>query len=180
MMRRFLSGLIAVGDLSLIAQGQSSITVGPNVAVTASTSLRHLEVQIGAHPNEPNQLIACSMIEGLTTMDSEVSISTNGGLSWKLGQTIRHSMDPVCGYGPDGVAYFGALTGPPGSELASSSSNWEIKTGRWYFTLYRSMNLGRTWEAGKTFWSGDRPWLLSDVTRIPQGRLYLAFQSRVN
>src|ERR1051325_710598 len=180
-MRRLLPGLIMVGALFLVARGQSSITVGPNVQVNPTTSLRHLEVQIGAHPSDPKQLIACSMIDNLTTMDSEASISTDGGRSWKLSHTIRRSVDPVCGYGREGAAYFGALTGPPDLKLfLDGSTQGEVEKSRSYFTLYQSTNGGRTWQAGEPFWSGDRPWLLSDPTHIPRGRLYLAFQSRVN
>src|SRR5690348_2452381 len=98
--------LLIAAVLPSVAAPQSPMTVGRNVQVsTDARTHAHAEVQFSAHPTDPKQLMACSIVDlhrlGQAGMHTSVYTSTDGGQTWKLGQTIDLSADPVCRYGPD-------------------------------------------------------------------------------
>lgn len=169
------------------AEAPPKISVGANVRVSQGAEARqHWEVLAAAHPTDPNQLMACTMVDphrlGQRGMHSSVYMSADGGKNWTFGRSIEYSGDPVCKYDPDGIPYFGALTsGPPGMPADEDPADFaNPMPDPWNFALYRSLDKGRAWEQKQPFWSGDRPWLLFDTTSGPaRGRLYVAYQSRV-
>ena len=170
----------------LAQQQRTLIRVGPEVQVSlAAADHEYDEVQIASHPTETNQLIACTVVDrhrimlgGTRTM---VFSSNDGGESWAPGPSFQSSLDPVCAYGPDGSAYFGALTmNPPGLNRVNDSPWLNWGEGKFYFALYRSTDGSRTWHPSRSFWAGDRPWLIFDTNNGPsRGRLYLTYQSSV-
>jgi hypothetical protein len=86
-----------------------------------------------------------------------------------LGPQIPESGDPVCGFGPDGTVYFGAIGDSPSLDPAID----------WHFKLFRSTDGGKSWEQKSDIVTGDRPWLAFDATNGPnRGRIYLTYQSR--
>ena len=126
---------------SRAASPPGSIHVGPNVLVSADDrQLAHEEVQIGANATDPNQLVACSMVDSAKLshrkMHTVSYVSNDGGKVWKMGPRIPESGDPVCDYGPDGSIYFGAIGDSPRLDPAID----------WHFQLFRSTDRGRTWE----------------------------------
>lgn len=150
------------------------IQVGPNTLVSRDDQqLHHEEVQVGTSPTDASQLVACSMVEGAKLSQRKLHtvsyISNDGGKVWKMGPQIPESGDPVCGYGPDGAVYFGAIGDSPSEDPAID----------WHFKLFRSTDRGKTWEQKSNIVTGDRPWLAFDSTKGPnRGWLYLAYQSR--
>jgi hypothetical protein len=116
---------------------------------------------------------ACGKVEC-----TRASTSHDGGQTWKLGQTIERSADPVCKYGPDGTAYFGGLNGThAGVDTGPDEAPWDVNKDHFWFTLYRSQDRGQTWQLRKSFWSGDREWFAFDEKQ--PSRIFLAYQSRV-
>jgi len=152
----------------------ASVQVGPNALVSRDDqSFHHEEVQIGASPTDAGELVACSMVEGAKLSQRKLHtvsyVSHDGGKTWKMGPQIPESGDPVCGYGPDGSVYFGAIVDSPREDPAID----------WHFKLFRSTDKGRTWEQKSDIVTGDRPWLAFDSTNGPnRGWLYLTYQSR--
>ena len=150
------------------------IQVGPNTLVSREDQqLAHEEVQVGTSPTDANQLVACSMVESAKLSQRKMHtvsyISNDGGKSWKMGPKIPESGDPVCGYGPDGAVYFGAIGDSPSLDPAID----------WHFKLFRSTDRGKTWDQKSDIVTGDRPWLAFDSTKGPnRGWLYLTYQSR--
>lgn len=152
----------------------SRIQVGPNTLVSRDDQqLHHEEVQVGTSPTDASQLVACSMVEGAKLAQRKLHtvsyISNDGGKVWRMGPQIPESGDPVCGYGPDGTVYFGAIGDSPSEDPAID----------WHFKLFRSTDRGKSWEQKSDIVTGDRPWLAFDSTKGPnRGWLYLAYQSR--
>jgi len=168
-------GAAAVVLLASAAAGATAprIDVGKNVLVSADDkALSHEEVQIGTHPTDAKKLVACSMVDtsrlSQKKMHTSSYVSLDGGESWKMGPNIPESGDPVCGFGPDGTAYFGAIGDSPTLDPAID----------WHFKLFRSDD-GVRWEQKSDIVTGDRPWLAFDATKGPgHGWLYLTYQSR--
>src|SRR5262249_27169957 len=112
--------ILLLGAFPIVAQGLSvgnripTINVGPNVLVsTGDASAWHMEVLIDAHPSDPNKLVACSIADtgrgGVRDqMYSVPYLSNDRGKTWAAGEKFINGGDPVCGYGPDGAAYFSA------------------------------------------------------------------------
>src|SRR5687768_8981877 len=95
------------------APGRPGITVGPNVRVsTDNPTDLHLEYLVGAHPADPNRMLACSMIWhtdiGLTT--SAVYATEDRGRRWRMTREDttagEQAWDPACTFGPGGTAFF--------------------------------------------------------------------------
>jgi hypothetical protein len=151
-----------------------TITVGPNVEVSRGDDAEsHDEVLIAAHPSDPNELLACSMVDpsrlGERKMHTAAYFSDDGGKTWALGPRIPESGDPVCEFSPEGAAYFGAIGDSPDRDPAID----------WHLKLYRSNDQGKTWEQRSDFVAGDRPWMAFDTTGgANRGWMYVAFQSR--
>jgi len=150
------------------------INIGPNIEVSqADGTTSHDEVLIAAHPLDPNQLVACSMVNynrlAERKMHTAVYSSTDGGKTWTLGPQIPESGDPICAFGPDGAAYFGAIGDSPSLDPAID----------WHLKLYRSTDHFKTWQQVSDILTGDRPWLTFDQTRgSTRGRGYITYQSR--
>ena len=166
--------LISVRALPAQTAGAAPIRVGPNVLVSRDDeSHEHQEVQLGASPTEAKRLVACTMADvgalSQRKMHAASYVSSDGGKSWTIGPTIPESGDPVCGFGPDGAVYFGAIGDSPNLDPAID----------WHFKLFRSDDGGKRWEQKSDIVTGDRPWLAFDATNGPnRGWLYLTYQSR--
>jgi hypothetical protein len=166
--------LTAARALPAQTAGVARIQVGPNVLVSRDDeSLEHQEVQLGASPTDAKRLVACSMVDvgalSQRKMHTASYVSNDGGKSWTIGPTIPESGDPVCGFGPDGAVYFGAIGDSPSLDPAID----------WHFKLFRSDDAGKPWEQKCDIVTGDRPWLAFDATQGPnRGWLYLTYQSR--
>jgi hypothetical protein len=156
------------------SQEQSLIVVGANVEVSrADDSDTHDEVLIASHPTDPAKLVACSManqnLMAERKMHTVVYTSNDGGKRWDMGPQIPESGDPICEFGPDGAAYFGAIGDSPSLDPAID----------WHLKVYRLANDGKTWEQRSEFVAGDRPWLAFDNTNGPnRGWMYITYQSR--
>ncbi len=166
--------LTAARALPAQTAGAARIQVGPNVLVSRDDQEHeHQEVQLGASPTDAKRLVACSMVDvgalSQRKMHTAAYVSNDGGKSWTIGPTIPESGDPVCGFGPDGAAYFGAIGDSPSLDPAID----------WHFKLYRSEDTDKGWEQKCDIVTGDRPWLAFDATSGPnRGWLYLTYQSR--
>jgi hypothetical protein len=176
-----LASIVFVAPVSLRAAEKTThpsspalISVGPNIEVSrADDSNSHDEVLIAAHPTDPKQLVACSMVNynqlSEKKMHTAVYSSIDGGRTWILGPEIPESGDPVCTFGPDGAAYFGAIGD---SVIRDPAIDWHLK-------LYRSTDQFKHWEPVSDILTGDRPWLTFDHTQGPnRGRGYITYQSR--
>jgi hypothetical protein len=150
------------------------INVGPNVEVSkADEANSHDEVLIAAHPTDPNQLVACSMVDSNRLSERKMHTvaysSSDGGKTWSIGPEIPESGDPICAFGPDGVAYFGAIGDSPALDPAID----------WHLKLYRSTDQFKTWTQVSDILTGDRPWLTFDHTHSAnRGWGYITYQSR--
>jgi hypothetical protein len=173
-MFRIAAGVLFAARALSAQPSAGKIQVGPNVLVSRDDSEHeHQEVQLGASPADAKQLVACSMVDvaGLSQrkMHTAAYVSSDGGKSWTIGPTIPESGDPVCGYGPDGAVYFGAIGDSPSLDPAID----------WHFHLFRSEDAGKHWDSKCDIVTGDRPWLAFDATNGPNhGWLYLTYQSR--
>lgn len=122
------------------------IRVGPDRQVSAAHPDRdHYEVRIAASADDPDVLLAGSMVVSDTAdrFDIHVYRSSDGGESWK--QTLdvdprSGEGDPDLAFGPGGRAYLVEVGGGP-----------EV--------LHRSPDGGRSWEESTTVDYGDRPFL---------------------
>ena len=136
---RALLGASVLLTFILIFPGyaEAQISVGQNVQVSSDRSgTPHYEHLAGADPENPNRMMACSMLsdaEGGTTI-SVVYTSHDGGRTWNETLSVakgRMSGDPVCEFGLDGKAYFVVLT------LEEDANS---------MLVYRSDDGGLTWE----------------------------------
>ena len=150
------------------------ISVGPNIEVSrADDANSHDEVLIAAHPSDPSQLVGCSMVNynrlAERKMHTAAYTSRDGGKTWALGPQIPESGDPICTFGPDGTAYFGAIGDSPSLDPVID----------WHLKLYRSTDGFKTWQQVSNILTGDRPWLTFDHTHSQtRGRGYITYQSR--
>src|SRR5687767_2613818 len=102
-------GLLSSVGVTAPAQTQR-LRVGPNVQVsTALGKDLHLEMQMAADPNNPDRLVACSMVMPSNYHGTETVtyVSHDRGKTWKPTLRVRgddqeSSSDPACDYGPDG------------------------------------------------------------------------------
>jgi hypothetical protein len=144
------------------------ITVGVNVLVSKSrTDQPHWEVQIASDPNDPNNLLACSIAgygeQGEQRASTVVHASFDGGKTWRETLNIRSSgvaIDPSCAYGLNGLAYVVALTYDDGG-----------------MPFFKSTDSGRTWAAVQLPARGDREYITIDNTASRyRGQIYLTAQ----
>jgi hypothetical protein len=152
------------------AADRGHIRVRGNVQVSkAHANWSHDEPMLAADPNDPNKMLACSIVlvpewakRTTTTYRSE-----NGGRSWEPSLTIENvkaSSDPACFFGPDSMAYFSTEGGDGFLQE--------------FIDVYRSRDAGKTWMdhsrlriASQGY---DRPFLVADDTNGKlYGRLYL-------
>lgn len=127
----FIVPWIVAGAVS--AQG-AQIDVSPNVHVSAQyRGIPHEEVDLRAHPTDPNRLIACGIFSRLEPSTDpqlrpwgvNVYTTSDGGKSWTWSLEVD-GIDPTCAISREGVAYYVSLAG-----------------GNLIF--YRSLDGGRHW-----------------------------------
>jgi hypothetical protein len=155
--------------------GQLTITVGPTVQVSRTNPERpHEEVILAAHPKDPRRLIGCSMVDmnryGERLLHSIAYTSDDGGAHWQTAvESTEFNGDPMCGYGPDGRAYF--------LSIGTDDKSWAQVV--WWMELFRSDDGGRTWGNGVRGALGDRPYLAFDGTGGPHhGTGYVLYAIR--
>lgn len=146
------------------------ITVGANVQVSRSRSDQaHWEVLVAADPENPNHLLACTMVapklsEQLYTAAAYVSF--DGGVSWQESLQINEGWqiaDPACAYGPGGVAYLTVLVQGYAGDSARSR-----------MLFFKSSDSGRTWSKPLELPTIDREYLTVDnTTEKFRGRIYV-------
>ena len=152
----------------LLAASASSISIGPNVQVSAANAGRlHHEVTIAASPTDPGRLLACSMIFDAKDASRHVVayVSGDGGRSWTPSletKTTTFVGDPACAFGDGGDAWLAALP-------LHYESDADHET-----LVYRSKDGGTTWASPTSLPFIDREWLAFDRTSGPhKGTLYL-------
>ena len=122
------------------------IRVGPDRQVSAANPDRaHYEVRIAAHPEDPEELLAASMVVSDTAdrFDIRVYRSADGGETWRQTLDVDPEAgegDPDLAFGPEGRAYLVEIGGGP-----------EV--------LHRSPDGGRSWQEPTPANYGDRPFL---------------------
>lgn len=158
-----------------VAQGQ--IGIGTRVLVShGEEELNHLEVTSAADPDNPESLVACSMVMPVDKLGTWTAayVSFDGGKTFS--RTVEQksiadghlaiSADPTCAYGIDGSAYFAAL----------SNSGFDART-----LFFKSPDGGRTWlPPVSLFGAWDRPFIAVDRTKGKnRGRIYVSHNYRV-
>ena len=154
---------------------EPTIRVGPTVQVSREGAEReHEEVILAAHPTDPKRLLGCSFVDRTRykerLMHGVAYTSEDGGLHWKHAvESTQFDGDPMCGYGPDGRAYF--------LSIGVDDENW--KKVNWWIEIFRSEDGGRTWEKGVVGRGGDRPYLAFDASDGPtRGLGYIVYSIR--
>lgn len=157
------SSLAGLGTFLLgLAQASLALTVrvGPTVQVSREGAERmHEEVILAAHPTDPKRLIGCSIVDlpryAERGMHAVAYGSEDGGVHWKrIVESTAFNGDPMCGYGPDGRAYF--------LSIGTDDESW--KRVDWWMEIFRSDDGGNQWSDGMLMPGGDRPWLAFDAT----------------
>ena len=86
-------------------------------------------------------------------MHAVAYFSEDGGASWRpVAESTRLNGDPMCGFGPDGRAYF--------LSIGTDDESW--KKVEWWMELFVSPDGGSTWGKGILSPGGDRPYLVFD------------------
>src|SRR5438128_196339 len=149
---------------ALLSSPSPSISVGPNVHVSAANPLNfHGEVQAAADPRDPKHLIVCTWLGGEPNgMASDPRLVTytsfDGGITWVPKILGIAFTDPTCALGNNGIAVVAGI-------------GW--KDGQFAF-VYRSIDGGRTWSDPQLLAGSDRPFLSFDlVSQKFKGRVYL-------
>ena len=117
----------------------------------------HEEVILAAHPTDPRRLIGCSIVDlnREKGMRAVAYGSEDGGLHWKrVVESTALNGDPMCGYDPQGRAYF--------VSIGTDDESW--KNVVWWMEAFRSEDGGRIWDTGQLMPGGDRPWLAFDAS----------------
>lgn len=150
-------------------RGRATIVVGRNVHVSAMReSLVHDEVMIGAHPEDPSKLLACSIAQPLERRElvTIAYLTTDGGATWlpTVTDSSPTSADPVCLHGPGDRAYFIAIAfrGDPA-----------------FLSVHRSADGGETWLTPiRVPRVPDRPAMTVDRTGgTYHGRVYVGYNA---
>ena len=140
---------------------QGKIIVGTNVQVSkANESFRHQELLACADFHHSERLIVGSIVDYMDKFNpwTVAYVSFDGGKSWAIGVQNRPpddnwSEDPACAYGPDGSAYFVALSG-----------NYSLG-GLDHTDFYQSPDGGKKWLPPSTVYGAfDRPYVTVDST----------------
>jgi hypothetical protein len=139
---------------------QPLVTVGHNVQISASKpSTMHSEGTIVADPTDAKHLLVCAMFrDERIVLGVAAYVSDDGGDHWERtfeSQPDQPAGDPTCAFGPDGTAY---LTMMPMKRPSLTTMR---------LPLLRSVDHGRTWQAGGVTGGLDRDGLVVDETRGP-------------
>lgn len=149
-------------------QAQRPIELGPAVQVSAALHDEpHFEMLLAAHPKDPAQLIACSMLFRRAQKNHQTItyVTSDRGRTWRKALEVtspqeRESWDPACLYGPDGTAW----------SIAEGFDTADVP----YVRLDRSANGGATWLPPRYLPHFERAFLAVDGTDGPRrGWLYL-------
>ena len=183
-----LFALVSLVSLTLLplrvfSAATAKIEVGANILVSAAHSeAGHYETHAAAHPTDPKKLIATAIIYPKDSRRGTlVYASTDGGRSWKPsleGKTLIDTGDPAVAYGPDGAAYFTALTakGHPLERVPAKPAHaWDGRK-----TIFWRLPAGATeWEKPVTMRFADREYIVVDATRGKNhGRIYVTGDPR--
>lgn len=148
----------------ILSGASPSISVGPNVHVSAANPLRfHGEVQAAADPSDPKHLIACTWLggepNGMTTDPHLVTYTSfDGGSTWLPKILGTAFSDPTCALGNNGLAVVAGI-------------GWN--NGQFAY-VYRSTDGGRTWSEPQLLAGSDRPFVnIDSVSQKHRGRVYL-------
>ncbi len=169
----FAAGILAVSPAP--ASPGDGVRVGPTVQVSRVASERaHEEVILAAHPTDPRRLLACSIVDrdryAERLMHAVAYTSDDGGAHWRHAvESNEFNGDPMCGFGPDGHAYF--------LSIGTDQESW--KKVIWWMELFRSEDGGATWGKGVVGRAGDRPYLAFDAGDGPtRGTGYIVYSIR--
>lgn len=160
-----------------------AITVGANVRVsTDRPGEAHYETHAAAHPADPARLLATAIIYPHAGRRGTIVYSSNdAGRTWTTSlpyERLENTGDPALAWGPDGTAYFAALSlrGHPIEENpANPAHNWDgRKTMVW-----RRPDGGSRWDGPAAFDFADREYIVIDATRGEHhGRVYVTGDPR--
>jgi hypothetical protein len=147
------------------------ITVGRNVQITADhPKVIHQEVFSSVNPDNPQQMLACSIYEPGGRDFNAVYASWDAGKTWQQTMNTDNTElggDPVCAFGPDGSAYLVVLYVPKGGKLEGEHDDYAM----W---VYRSTDAGRTWQEPTRLPFIDREYITWDRTGGKyNGRMYI-------
>ncbi len=163
--------LMAYGNQQVYAHKQetSVIEVGENILVSGDVpNLPHVEPHLAAHPTNPHNLVAATMlIDQSSNWTCAVFATFDGGKTWTRNNPTSRSISENCGdpwvtFGPSGKAYFSALIGQ------DSLGRHVERT-----FVFRSTDGGRTWSTptlvplGEGGGSVDHPSIVVDHTNGP-------------
>jgi hypothetical protein len=159
------------------------IVVGENVHVsTAHAEEGHYETHAAAHPTDPARLLATAIIYAKTgPRGTLVYASDDAGKTWRVsleGHHLVNTGDPALAFGPDGTAYFTALTsrGHPLEQVPAKPAHaWDGRKT----ILWRLPANAAHWEAPVTMRFADREYIAVDATRGKNhGRVYVTGDPR--
>lgn len=152
------------------------LRVGRTVQVSREGADRmHEEVILAAHPTDAKRLLGCSIVDedgyAQRGMHAVTYGTEDGGLHWKrVVESSAFNGDPMCGYGPDGRAYF--------VSIGTDDESW--KKFEWWVEIFHSEDGGKTWGPGDLMPGGDRPWLVFDASDGPRrGTGYVVYSIRI-
>src|SRR5260370_24117544 len=165
MLSKLIIFILALLSAITISQAQNIIQVGQNVQVSkARPDHAHYELDIGADPNDPRHLVACSIIF-LPEKNARANVlymSKDAGKTWTKSLEMDRSNyvgDPSCVYGPNGSVYFASLliNFPSVSNPGDDGKKSEM-------VVYRTRDDGTTWDSPVVLPFNDRENLTVDMT----------------
>src|SRR5688500_16747261 len=116
MFRSSMLLLLTCAGVTLPSATAAQITVGANVQVSKPyATASHYELLSNADPNDPNKLIACSIVGRKDNSGRDETVvynSFDGGKTWITTldpKRLGGSGDPVCAFGINGEAYYSVL-----------------------------------------------------------------------
>ena len=165
--KSILAGVVALLAAPINAISQGTITVGPNVQVSAKNSDRaHWELRMAADPTNAQHLLACAIIisEEKNSFHTVAYASSNAGKDWT--PTLESpglAEDPDCVFGLDGAAYFSTLPEPDDNSKEAAETQ-----------VYRSLDGGVSWQKPIVLPFMDREYLTVDqMSEKYRGRIYV-------
>jgi hypothetical protein len=182
LIQRTLTGsavFLTLASMAAHGQGGSSgaISVGPNVQVSKERpNTFHYELWGGADLTNPDRLIVCAYTgdSPRNQVHNLFYVSHDRGKTWKMTLEVdeggEHNGDPVCAFGPGGVAYAITLTLDEVTAEAITKSQTIV---------HRSADGGMKWEGPARFPFIDRESFAADNTGGKyQGRIYVHGMAR--